>query len=100
MMKLLEEQRQINPFHFISPTAVIASIGPGSIVSNDSYNNLPMIHIVRTKVLIHPEFVNTKYGYKYGNNNKSGIVRTILRTNVMESQSTLFEQYYSHTVTL
>ena len=27
-------------------TAVTASIGPGSIVSNDSYSNFPMIQIV------------------------------------------------------
>ena len=57
MMKLRGTTPNAIHFTLLAPTAVIASIGPGSIVSNDSYNNLPMIHIVRTKVLIHPEFV-------------------------------------------
>ncbi|SCU22695.1 Uncharacterised protein [Staphylococcus aureus] len=34
-------------FILLAPTAVIASIGPGSIVSNDSYNNFPIIQIVK-----------------------------------------------------
>ncbi len=82
MMKLLEETTP-NAIHFtlLAPTAVIASIGPGSIVSNDSYNNLPMIHIVRTKSANTPgNCPIPNMATNTAANNKSGIVRTILRT--------------------
>ena len=53
-------------------------MGPGSIVSNDSYNNLPMIHIVRTNSANTPGICPIpNMATNTAANNKSGIVRTI-----------------------
>ena len=65
MKKLLEEQRQIQSIYFVGTTAVIASIGPGSIVSRDSYNSFPIMQIVRINNANTLNLSNTKYSNEY-----------------------------------